>query len=405
MGNETTLTVNNEDYVIKTNFFYLNEILLYILVFSLIITPMDSLNLKLTSFTCLILMNLKIIISFLLKHKYFLFFTIFYPLLLIINSVLITEEVLISLKNIYFFGYLLIIPIIRIHSIKYDKIVYQVLYLLAIIICISGLLDIFNVLPLARNKLIQFFQENHEGTIGFYHTATFRYIIFLKGSPLLIILVGYSVVQKNFLKYAICLLAMAFTGTRANLYSSILISLVIYFFNTRVTPLKIVVISFCVSIFIYFSESIISYLTLIQDAKVFFDSQKINHVRSIYLLIRENPIYFFSGSGLGSYFYSLGANKLVNLTELSFFEVFRQVGLIGFIPFIVFLFVPINSLWKTKNYRWKIITYIGYLIIAFTNPVLFSSTPFVLYVLIYVDYLYITNNTTGIKNQTKKSLT
>jgi len=369
----------------------INYILLILLVFSLIFTPGDSLKLKKISFLLILLINFDVIIIFLLHKRNYLilFFAVFFPMILTIISFLITGDILTSFSQSYVFLYLLIIPVILKYNIKYKNIVIIALKLLVTLIVVSGFLDLFNIVNLNQNIILNFFELRGEANVGFWPSATFNYIMFFKTSPLIMILIAYATNKKKKMIIIFSLLAVALTGTRANLYAGFLVFIFSYIITWELSYKKLTFFLIISFIFIFKSNDIINYIINLQVADSNSDNIKIEHLISIIKLMKDNPLYIITGSGLGSYFYSSGVDKLVNLTELSFFEWFRQTGIIGFIPFMYFIFKPILDLWKKKSLSWLIIGYIGYLMIAFTNPLLFSSTPFILYILVYLYFFKI----------------
>ena len=98
-----------------------------------------------------------------------------------------------------------------------------------------------------------------------------------------------------------------------------------------------------------------------------------------YLLIFSNPINLLFGTGFGSSFYNLGRNAFAVTAELAYFDLLRQIGLIFFIPFLLFILFPFYVL-RDNTIK---VSYLGYLLISFTNPLLFSSTGFLVYLYMY----------------------
>ena len=99
-----------------------------------------------------------------------------------------------------------------------------------------------------------------------------------------------------------------------------------------------------------------------------------------YFEVFSNPARLLCGSGFGSEFYNYGREAAATTSELSYFEVIRCAGLILVIPFFCFVFYPFIS---SKVPRSTKLAFICYLVIAATNPLLFSSTAMVMYMFIY----------------------
>jgi len=83
----------------------------------------------------------------------------------------------------------------------------------------------------------------------------------------------------------------------------------------------------------------------------------------------------------------MGRNMVVTSIELSYFDFWRQAGLFSLIGFLFCVFYPLKKLCRRENY-WLIFGSVGYLIIAGTNPLLFSTTAYLLYIVIYSEYYF-----------------
>lgn len=85
------------------------------------------------------------------------------------------------------------------------------------------------------------------------------------------------------------------------------------------------------------------------------------------------------GSGLGSIFYAAGRDQYISASELTYFDIIRIYGIplgsilifIVFYPFVVF---TREKYYIDKRYRPIIMSYVLYMILAGTNPLLISST-------------------------------
>jgi hypothetical protein len=110
---------------------------------------------------------------------------------------------------------------------------------------------------------------------------------------------------------------------------------------------------------------------------------KAGHSESTLLLFSENPFRFlFIGTGPGSTFYTTGFDKVTVQTELTYFELIRNFGLIFTILIILLLCIPFINIINNKQYDkfLKIslfLGYLAYLFIAGTNPLLIGSTGFI----------------------------
>jgi hypothetical protein len=87
------------------------------------------------------------------------------------------------------------------------------------------------------------------------------------------------------------------------------------------------------------------------------------------------------GMGMGSSFYSHGVGEFINSIEWSYLDLWRQMGLPMFIIFLVFLMRPLTT--KNKIPMHTKFGFVSYLIIAGTNPLLYSSTAYLYYIYMY----------------------
>ena len=375
--------INNARSSFVKNF---NSVLMFILVFSIVFFPSGSFNIKIISFGLLLILNINLFLKKLLRKEntLILFFGIVFPIMLIILSTLINNfDFSSAVSSAYIMTYILLVIIINYYDIKYEKMLIFSLSCLSILITVSGMLDLAGIYSLSNNSVLEFFRIRNEARIGYWPTTTFGYVLFFKASSLLIVLVAYTLMRKKYLLLLVTVVAMGFTGTRANLYASLIVILVYYIFYKRMTLTKVLTFIVVATGLLFSSPYILGFIINMSTKKSSTDMVKYEHLMSIKDLLVNNPLYIFTGSGLGSYFFSTGIMGYTNLSEYAFADLFRQIGLIGFLPFIYFLFSPVKILFKVSKYQWLGISYLGYLIIAFTNPLLFSSTPFALYIFVY----------------------
>lgn len=113
---------------------------------------------------------------------------------------------------------------------------------------------------------------------------------------------------------------------------------------------------------------------------------KYAHIGSYVELFRENPLYMIFGQGPGTAFYSEGFQKMSLKTEWSYMELWRNYGVFALLILYVYL-RPLLSLLRSayKNDEALVIalTYVIYLVIAGTNPLLLSSTGMAVLLTVY----------------------
>ena len=103
---------------------------------------------------------------------------------------------------------------------------------------------------------------------------------------------------------------------------------------------------------------------------------KYAHLPSYARLFTDHPLYMLRGEGPGTKFYSYGFHRYTTQTEWTYFELLRNYGLFAIIPLGVVLY-PLGTFFRYRkdNYTFGIMgTYVSYLLVAGTNPLLFSST-------------------------------
>lgn len=127
-------------------------------------------------------------------------------------------------------------------------------------------------------------------------------------------------------------------------------------------------------------------LAAIMETDELSNTIKYGHLDSYAALFDENPLFLIFGQGPGATFYSEGFGEVVVRTEWSYLDLIRNYGVFSLI--IVFVFAkPIFSFWKYRkqddfNYCmfWS---YLVYLLIAGTNPLLMSSTGMIVLLMAY----------------------
>jgi hypothetical protein len=106
---------------------------------------------------------------------------------------------------------------------------------------------------------------------------------------------------------------------------------------------------------------------------------KYAHLESYKELFEANPEYLLFGQGPCTVFYSMGFRKMTMITEWTYAELLRNYGLLC-IPIIYVMLLPIYKLLRLSvKYESALAIAVAvfiYLIIAGTNPLLFSSTGF-----------------------------
>ncbi len=112
---------------------------------------------------------------------------------------------------------------------------------------------------------------------------------------------------------------------------------------------------------------------------------KYGHLLSFQDLFERNPLYLVFGQGVGTGFYSKGFHRMTNTTEWSYLELLRQYGLFC-LPILFVLAYPFADMWRRRrdNFCFGIMgTYLAYLLVAGTNPLLIGSTGMIMILCAY----------------------
>jgi len=364
---------------------FINLGLLLGVVGGLVLTPADTLGIKKITLGLMLAFNLPLLARELRapRNLPLLIFGVVFPVYLTVFSTLANDWLWeTSVSNAYIMVYILLIPIIRFFGLPLLRITIAMLTIMAAWIVLAGIGDLSGIYPLANNDLAEWLNLNGEALIGHWPTTTFGYVIFPKASPLLLILTAYGARKRAWHLVILSVAAMAFTGTRANLFISVGLAVAVLILDAkpgrvrRTLVAAIGIVSLCLSPFVV--RFVISASTL----KSGTDLVKWQHLESIVRQWQGDPLTLLTGSGLGSFFYTTGLLDFVSLTEVSPIDLTRQIGLMGMVPFVVFLAIPVASLLQPA-WRWLAVTYLAYLGLTFTNPLLFSSTAFGVYLLVY----------------------
>lgn len=173
------------------------------------------------------------------------------------------------------------------------------------------------------------------------------------------------------------------SGTRSTMLTPIFLFIMIGYFTSSQTkyakyflyPILII------SGIIFFALLII----LISDTGEASNAVKYGHIPSYIQLFGEHPEYILIGQGPGAMMYSEGFNKIVYKTEWTYLELIRNYGVFSII--IVGIFAkPLLKIWKHRDNifnKCMFWTYLSYLLIAGTNPLLLSSTGMITLLIAY----------------------
>lgn len=361
-----------------------------IFLFICIFFPADKYNIKLYAFFLIIIIGYKALLNLLFskrKQKFLLFMGIMYPIFLIILSLITGKNFNATIAGVYPTLLILIAVVVIEYKIEYKKYFINFLDLLSYAILLLFLLDFFRIIDINENQFIRyFFYELGAGMIGKSSSYSVYYKIFFKASPLLVISFSVHLYKKNFIKSTLVLFALLLSGTRANLFIGllILVGFVLYNVYFKAGNNKVYLKLFVSLLLVICIPLSIKFFNLLMNTSGSISSDNVRNgqLRS-FIKLFSNPKIFLFGQGFGSKFFDEGRNILTYDSEIAYLDLLRKIGFPLFLIFMIFVLMP----FKSKKIPLLVkFSYFGYLLICFTNPLLFSSTAYILYIFLYVEF-------------------
>lgn len=274
-----------------------------------------------------------------------------------------------------------IIVVIYISNLDLTKTFYGVLSMLSVLII--GIFVVTSIYPPAIEWLYEFGFDYECMQLGQRNYGSMTFVsIFYKTTPMIVMAITYyifmSITQsagKNKIYVvlsALNIFAMYLAGTRNNILMAVIAPLLILFmYSKSKVTIRLLVLFASAAIFIYFFDVF---------SEMFSATEKSNEFKFGYLedyrRVFMDPLTFFFGQGLGAYSYWSIHGSETAITELTFFEIFRNYGLIGGMALIGLILFPLRAI--NINVRSAkqvmLIGYGCYLVMCFSNPLFFSST-------------------------------
>ena len=363
------------------------SVLLFAFLIIAIFFPGDKLNLKLIFFFLICFFSLDKILQNIMKKKYqwVLLMGVIFPVLIIIQSTLLTGNVANVVSGAYSATLFILVIVIKEFEVPYEKQFMFLLKVMAISTILIVLVDAIGLIDVNENNFLRRAFYNYDiGLMGKSPNYSAYYKVFFKTAPLLVILLDYSIETGDYKMIVITTFALVFSGTRADIFVAAAIlgyrCLNIFEMKQKHIRIKIFFAMLLIGgVFIGLPQILEIVNSLMQTSgSVSSDLVREGQLRG-YLEVFSDPFNLVFGTGFGSVFFNYGRDAYTASAELSYFEMLRNVGLIFFVLFMVFILKP-----TVKPIKFNIkVAYIGYLLIAFTNPLLFSSTAYVLYIFMY----------------------
>lgn len=358
--------------------------LIALFLINVVFLPNDTFYLKKMSFLLIILFNLGCFYKFGGKDEFaFLFFSVVLPTYIIFKSYVQIGNFMSNFLG-GFTGYLLLIYfVIKRHDIDFEKMFMMTLLVLAYFIDVMALLDFVGILPALSNPLLMWFYNTDNAMIGRGTRHAFGFIYFMKSSPMLMLCLPWCIEKKKKISAIIVTVALVLSGTRANLILGIVLLLACLFYEEKniVWIYARVFIGVTIILAIVSGTNVVE--TILNAFSMKVDNDKIRNLSlmSIITFWQDHPLSFIFGSGYASSFYNLGRFEFVSNIELSYWNLLRRVGLTIF-AIMMFMF-----LYPLKNMKFRPMIcfgYIAYLVVAYTNPLLYTSTGITVLLYMYV---------------------
>lgn len=355
------------------NYNKLNSILLFLFCFVLIFDPSNQM-LKMKEIVAIFLV-ISIIITFKYNFSNQKLYTNLFFIYLVIYSFFSGLFSSFDINYSFYLGFVKSFFVFFILSFcKYEDFEKTFFYSLKILVIIS--LSFYLVYSFFPNENVEkiakylLFEVNNL-IIGDRVYGEFEiFILYYKTVPLVILLIGYLLNRKSYVIAGISILVLFISGTRANMFAALLIPLYyLYIINSYRIRIYLFVL---VIVFITLTMNFV--LTNFLSSSEFSNSVKLGHFYSYIEYFKNNPLFFFFGSGAGSYFYSHGVSDYVLNTELVFLDLIRYIGIINTVLFYIVILYPIRKIYYKSNII--AFSYFIYIIVAMTNPLLISSTGF-----------------------------
>lgn len=363
-----------------------NQVILILYLFVCVFFPFDPFNIKLPLLFTLFFANVRDYANAFKSGRWSFIFLwgALIPMVMILYSILVGGYFLESISMGYPAVILLLTIIINKENINYSRIFVFFVIALAISMEMIFCLDILNIFDVNNSIIRDFVYKYGIGVMGKSPDYPLYYKIFLRCSPLIIYVLTYALFNKRYGMALISLFALVISGTRANFLASLLV-IVIYFIkniNKRRTLIFVFLVGTISLIWVVLNNQRIYSIFI----DVFYsagakasNSARIGHIRGLVDYYMADPIKLIFGGGMGSFFYSYGFDRLINQMEWTILEFYRENG-IFFTLLLVIFFVSV-FLEKKINF-YKKVGLAAYLIIAMTNPLLYTSTG-------YIGYIYV----------------
>jgi len=365
----------------------INLFLVWIFFLNAMYIPADTLfNMKKVSLVLLLLLNLRLYFS---NRPNYSFRIIGYgfglTLFSIVYSIALTGEIATNINSGYVGCILLLLPIAVYYNIDLEKIFVVTMKIMVVFIVVMGILHLVGIMNVYKNPILLWLYYTDNAKINPNAVTIIGFSIFLLASPVLVILLPYFIKNRNVVWTVFTACALFFSGTRANVLCGIacVVCCLILKKTGLVSKAFIVLVVLICLVAVITDGTLINYFHDWSENKVEGDVVRDETLTSIFSYWNDNPFSLVSGSGFSSTFYSEGRKEFVSNAELSYWILLRRVGIPLFIVFMSMFLYPVYRLMKDESQRLMAIGYLFYLIIAYTNPLLYGSTGMTVVLMMY----------------------
>lgn len=276
-----------------------------------------------------------------------------------------------QITNLYFLT-LLILPLSNFSRDELMSLTFRFGLVLSVVIWILYLFYIYSGFEQA---MYLYFTETANLTVMIAKRTTLGIempMFFYKTVPFMLLPLAYVIVYYQGLKRVLLITMFLFPiiigGSRTPiLCAALLIGISCYLKSSSYILKKVMLLIFGIA-FIYVLLNVIIEAGNSNELK--FDSYD-----SYYNSLTQDLSNFLLGKGIGSLVY-IPTRGYMAYSELSIMDLYNQYGVIVGSLFFTFIMYPGLYLVKTKNTNMKILgwSYLLYMVISATNPLLFSST-------------------------------
>ena len=367
----------------------INVILLFVFAVNAIFLPADTFELKKIALILLLVCNLDCFLKMRSWDEWLTVLVGFGLTSVAIGwSFLLTGDLYNNIR-IGYVGYIVMLyPIIKQYRIRAVRLILHVWIAMAYFVVIMGLLDVIGLISMYDNPYLMWIYHTGNALVGKGSHLPIGYMIFMKTSPMLFLCLAYTFVQpRSFLepycfsklKYvnaAVVTLALVLSGTRANMLicGAFVLFCFVYCKRSRTKQMLWILGMGLLALYTVADSSLFQMVLDVFVRKASSDEVRNGIVSSIFNVWRENPIKLLIGSGFSKTFFNAGRGEEAYNVELSYWNLLRQVGLPMFLAMMVgYLYPAVRMLKKGKNVL-IVLGYVCYLAVAYTNPLLHSST-------------------------------